>query len=123
MNGTNRRAKGMAGQREAAAAWTAATGLPARNGGQSGMVGGMDMDQPAAVRIEVKRQETLAIPAWCRQAAKDAGHLPWVVLHRRSREPWRVTLNLDQLQAVTDAIREAQALQLFATGDDQELPT
>lgn len=44
------------------------------------------------VHIEVKRRETLAIPAWCRQAEEDArGRVPWVVF-RQSRQPWRAVV-------------------------------
>ena len=110
MNGAGRRAKGMQGQREAAAAWTAATGLPARNGGQAGMVGGMDIEQPAAVRIEVKRTERLRLWEAVEQAQRDAGGLPPVILHRANRQPWVAILPLEDLLRVADAIRTAQAL-------------
>jgi Holliday junction resolvase len=44
------------------------------------------------VHIEVKRRETLAIPAWCRQAEDDArGRVPWVVF-RQSKQPWRAVV-------------------------------
>lgn len=46
--------------------------------------------------LEVKRQERIQIEAWCRQAEEDCpeGKIP-VVVWRRNREPWRVTLLLD----------------------------
>lgn len=49
------------------------------------------------VWLECKRRETLAIPAWTRQAEKDApaGLVP-VVAFRQSRQPWRVVLPLDE---------------------------
>jgi len=109
MNAAGRRAKGQQGQREAAAAWTAATGLPARNGGQAGMTGGMDVEQPAAVRIEVKRTERLRLWEAVDQASRDAEGVPWLVLHRANRRPWLAILPLDDLLRVADAIRDAQA--------------
>lgn len=48
------------------------------------------------VHIEVKRRETLAIPAWCRQAERDSRGLVAVVAFRRSREPWRVVVPADE---------------------------
>ena len=109
--GRGRRAKGMQGQREAAAAWSAATGLPARNGAQGGLVGGMDVEQPAAVRLEVKRTERLQLGPAMDQAAKDAAGQPWAVLHRSNRKPWVLILPLEDLQQFMDAVRSAQQLQ------------
>jgi len=51
------------------------------------------------VHLEVKRRETLAIPAWIRQAEEDAAkHVPPVeacVVFRQSHQPWRVVVSLD----------------------------
>lgn len=50
------------------------------------------------LHVEVKRQETIRILAWCRQAEAEAqdGAIP-VVVFRPSREPWRAALLLDDL--------------------------
>ena len=49
------------------------------------------------VHIEVKRCEQVRLSEWMQQAERDSQHfkdgLP-AVFHRRSREPWRVTMNL-----------------------------
>ena len=49
------------------------------------------------VHIEVKRCEQVRLSEWMKQAERDSQHfkdgLP-AVFHRRSREPWRVTMNL-----------------------------
>ena len=47
------------------------------------------------VHLEVKRQETIKIEAWCRQAEADCGENVPVVVWRRSNQPWRVTLPLE----------------------------
>lgn len=48
--------------------------------------------------FEVKRRETLALPAWMRQAIDDAGNFRKpVVLYRRSREPWYAVLEFEVL--------------------------
>lgn len=44
---------------------------------------------------EVKRQEIIKIEAWCRQAEADCGESIPVVVWRRSNQPWRVTLPLE----------------------------
>lgn len=48
------------------------------------------------LHCEVKRCERLSLPAAIRQAEGDAaaGTIP-VVIHRRNREPWRITLRLE----------------------------
>lgn len=53
---------------------------------------------PVGVHVEVKRQERLALPAALRQAKRDAnGHALPVVVHRSNRQPWLVTVELEQL--------------------------
>lgn len=48
--------------------------------------------------FEVKRRETLDLPAWTRQAERDSGEgeVPCVA-YRKTREPWRVSLPLETL--------------------------
>lgn len=50
-------------------------------------------------RIEVKRRETLAIPAWCRQAEaacmEDPANLVPVVAYRTNGQQWRVVILLE----------------------------
>lgn len=51
-----------------------------------------------AVHIEVKRVERLNIHTAMQQAIRDAnGKALPVVVHRRSREPWLVTLPLEEV--------------------------
>ena len=53
---------------------------------------------PVSVHVECKRVERLALAAALRQAHRDAnGHALPVVVHRRSHEPWLVTLELEDL--------------------------
>lgn len=53
---------------------------------------------PVSVHVECKRVERLALAAALRQAHRDAnGHALPVVVHRRSREPWLVTMELTDL--------------------------
>lgn len=107
--GRSERAKGARGQREAAAAWSAGTGLPARNGAQSGLVGGLDVEQPADVRLEVKRQEQATISTWLKQAERDAAPgCAYAVLWRSSRSPWRVILRSQDVGRFCEAVVAAR---------------
>jgi hypothetical protein len=62
-----------------------------RNQNQSA-VGGNDLTNCLGLSIEVKRQETLSVPAWWRQcceAAERNGEKP-VLMYRQNRKAWRV---------------------------------
>ena len=53
------------------------------------------------LHVEVKRQERLLLPKWIAQAEAEAppGTIP-VVVYRRSREPWRIDMDLAQFLKV-----------------------
>lgn len=110
MSGARSNRKGSSGQREAAAAFTAGTGLPARNGGQRGQRGGMDLEVPGlAARLEVKRVEQVAVASWLKQAEADTrGGEPFAVLWRGNRMPWRLIVPLEGLGAFAEAIVSAR---------------
>ena len=56
--------------------------------------------------IEVRRRETLSLSAWSKaHEAEVPSHLVPVVAYRRSREPWRVSLNLDDFLDLVEAAR------------------
>jgi hypothetical protein len=56
------------------------------------------------LHIESKRAETLRLPLWSRQAEAEAPQgTVAVVAYRRSREPWRASLLLDDLIAILAA--------------------
>lgn len=78
-------------------------GIDARRNDQR-YIGGIDNPDisvrigPVSVHVECKRVERLALAAALRQAHRDAnGHALPVVVHRRSREPWLVTMELTDL--------------------------
>ena len=102
----NSKRKGSAGEREFAALLTA-WGFPAHRNDQT-FVGGVGRPDVAAeglekYHFEVKRVERLNVPEAMKQAIADAsGKIP-VVVHRRSREPWLVTMKLeDWLSQIQD---------------------
>lgn len=56
--------------------------------------GGFDVLGLPGIALEVKRQETLALPAWWRQTVSQAlrdGGIP-VLAYRQNRRPWRFCL-------------------------------
>lgn len=70
-------------------------------------VGGVDNPDisvrigPVSVHVECKRVERLSLATALRQAKRDAnGHALPVVAHRRSRQPWLVTVELADLLEV-----------------------
>ena len=93
----NGKRKGSQGERELAALLTEA-GFPAHRNDQRDVGGWNNPDISAegleGWHIECKRVERLNIGEAMHQAERDAaGRVP-VVIHRRNREPWRVTMNL-----------------------------
>lgn len=77
-------------------------GLDAHRNDQQ-YIGGVDNPDisvkigPVSVHVECKRVERLALAAALRQAHRDARNALPVVVHRRSREPWLVTMELEDL--------------------------
>lgn len=93
----NVKKKGSAGERELCAYLTG-EGFPAHRNDQryTGGVGNPDVAAEGleTYHIEVKRVERLNIGEAMHQAEHDAdGKIP-VVMHRRSRQPWLITMRL-----------------------------
>lgn len=72
-------------------------GYPVQPGGAVSYGSTPDLTGLDGVHIECKRCEQVRLSEWMKQAEKDSKRfrdgMP-VVFHRRSREPWRVTMNL-----------------------------
>ena len=98
----NSKRKGSAGERELCEFLTAA-GHPARRNEQRYTGGKGNPDVSAEGRetqhIECKRVEHLNVSEAMKQAERDAdGKIP-VVMHRRNREPWYITMRLSDFLA------------------------
>lgn len=93
----NSKRKGSAAERELCAILTGA-GYPAHRNDQryTGGKGNPDVEAEGLehLHIEVKRVEKLNVSAAMQQAANDAENKIPVVIHRRSREPWLITMPL-----------------------------
>ena len=96
----NSKRKGSAGERELCEYLTAA-GFPAHRNDQrfTGGRGNPDIDAEGleGFHIEVKRVERLNVSEAMRQAERDAVNRKPVVVHRRNREGWLVTMKLSDL--------------------------
>lgn len=88
--------KGTGGERELAAVLRE-YGYEIKRGGSMSFGEVPDLVGLPGVHIEVKRCEQVRLSEWMQQAERDSQHfkdgLP-AVFHRRSREGWRVTMNL-----------------------------
>lgn len=96
--------KGADGERELAAILREYGYIVERGGSMSfGEV--PDLVGLPGVHIEVKRCEQVRLSEWMQQAERDSQHfkdgLP-AVFHRRSREGWRVTMNLADFMRLYD---------------------
>lgn len=88
--------KGADGERELAAVLRE-YGYEIKRGGSMSFGEVPDLVGLPGVHVEVKRCEQVRLSEWMQQAERDSQHfkdgLP-AVFHRRSREKWRVTMNL-----------------------------
>lgn len=105
--GKSSRTKGAAGERELAQL-IRRRGFACERTGRNGRTSEDVTHDIPGVHLEAKRRETLAIPAWLRQAEHDApeGRVA-VVAFRQSRQPWRVVVPLDEFLRLKLLEREA----------------
>lgn len=108
--GRSQRDKGKRGERDAAKAVRESLGLHARRGVQYQGLDAQDLSVEAeGIHWEVKFVEREAIRSWMSQAESDAeGKVP-VVLHRKSRQPWLLTLPLDRAYEFFVRLEEARS--------------
>lgn len=116
--GRSQRERGKRGEREAAKAVQDALGIQARRGVQ--YKGGEDSPDIATsvpgVHWEVKFVEREQVRAWMAQAEQDArGQVP-VLLHRKSRAPWLVTIPLERLRELVNKLAETVSTEVQAMG-------
>lgn len=113
------REKGKRGERSAAKAISAALNCEARRGVQyKGGAESADLEVDIeGVHWEVKAVERESIRAWMRQAMADAGGKIPVVMHKKSREPWLITLPVERLYEFQLRLEAAAAKTLSALGN------
>lgn len=91
------RAKGIGGEREVAGILRGFNLRCDRTVQNSGFYVRGDLTGVDGYHFEVKRQETLRLPLWLRQAADDAGDAVPVVTWRQNRGEWYAALPLRDL--------------------------
>ena len=101
--GAKSQRKGANGERELAALLRE-YGYSVERGGSLSFGEVPDLTGLPGVHIEVKRVERLNVPEAMKQAVRDAakfGGIP-ALFHRRSREPWMVTMRLHDWMGLYD---------------------
>lgn len=118
--GRAQRQKGKRGERLASKAVSAALGVGARRGVQfKGGPGSADIEvEIPGVHWEVKFVERESVRAWMAQAREESGGQVPVVLHKRSREEWLVTLPLERLYEFMHRLEEAAHQTLQGLGGE-----
>ena len=111
MTGKGSQKKGAAGERELVALLQQA-GFSVYRGGSETFGTVPDLVGLPGIHVEAKRVERLNVSAAMAQAVYDAGRFhdgfP-AVFHRRNREPWRVTMNInDWLELYTAWIKSGR---------------
>lgn len=107
----NSRQKGAAGEREAAHAIADTFNVEARRGQQfSGSPDSPDIKTSIpGIHFEVKRVENLNVVKAMEQAIRDAGSDAPVLMHRKNRTPWLLTVRLSDAVAVSRIIAAVSA--------------
>jgi len=102
--------KGKRGEREAGHYLTELFGLNVVRGAQrAGGPDSPDIKGIPGLHFEVKRVQALNLGAAMAQAEREAGPNVPVVLHRRNRAGWRMTIRADDLPAFVERCARAAA--------------
>lgn len=118
----SQREKGKRGERSAAEAIRTSLGIPARRGVQYSGLGASDLAVEAdGIHWEVKFVERESVRAWMRQAITDGGDNVPAVVHKKSREPWLLTLPLERAYEFFIRLEEARS-QAFQSLEREEIP-
>jgi len=125
--GRSQRQKGKRGERLAAQAVTAALGVNARRGVQyKGGADSADIEVAIpGIHWEVKFVEREAVRSWMKQAREECDGMVPVVLHKRSREEWLVTVSMERLYEFVIRMAAAVSETVQALGGEplpSELP-
>lgn len=102
MMGASSQRKGADGERELAAVLRE-YGYEVKRGGSLSFGEAPDLAGLPGVHIEVKRVERLNVPEAMKQAIRDAERFKDGVpalFHRRNRQPWLVTLRLEDFMSI-----------------------
>jgi len=89
--------KGKAGERELAKELTRLFGSECRRGQQFSGIEGEDVVGLDGVHVECKRVEKLNLKSTVSQSIRDAGKKIPVVCHRTNRQPWLMTIRLEDV--------------------------
>lgn len=103
------RRKGAAGEREAAAAFEAVTGIPCHRTAQRvGIHGDADIAVDAPIHLESKRLARVAALKYLRQAERDAqpGNVPVAIVREDRDTEWAIVVRVRDVLRFVDAIND-----------------
>ena len=115
--GAKSQRKGADGERELAALLRE-YGYSIERGGSLSFGEVPDLTGLPGVHIEVKRVERLNVPEAMKQAVRDAGKFhdgAPALFHRRSREPWLVTMQLKDWMGLYDRQKATETAERLRT--------
>ena len=95
-------------------------GYDARRGQQfAGINGDADVVGVPYLHLEIKRVEHLNLDKAMEQSIRDArdGEIP-VVMHRKDRQPWRVTLSLEDFMMMYQAWEQTNESRMETLSED-----
>lgn len=101
----NSRRKGASGERELAAELTRLFGHACRRGQQYCGLEGQDVVGLPGIHIESKRVNKLNLSRAYVQAKRDAGIKLPIVCHRADRQPWMLTVALEDLPKLIELLK------------------
>ena len=117
--GKSSQRKGADGERELVAVLSE-YGFETQRGGSETFGAIPDVVGLPGIHIEVKRVERLNVPEAMRQAVRDAERfqdgMP-ALFHRRNRQPWLVTVRLDDFMKIYQAAAECGAVTSCGAGE------
>lgn len=109
--GCNSRAKGAAGEREAAALLAELFGWNSRRAqqycGKNPDSSDLIVEDTPDIYWEVKRVQKLSVPKTMEKAREDAGRKCPALLHRQNRGGWMLTLFVEDLPRIVHAYEQA----------------
>lgn len=110
--GRRSKRKGKRGELDAVRAWKEATGLPARRSRQyAGRPESPDLEIGIpGIYAECRRREKMNVGAAVERAAREAGDMLPILLHRANRQPWLLTLRLADLRKFVELLIGAFSL-------------
>lgn len=118
--GRMQRNKGVRGELEAAREIRRIFGVYAERGQQrSGSADSPDVKSALeGIYLEVKRKERIQLYPALDKAVSECGDARPIIMHRKNRRPWLVTMRLDDLPSIIDRLYPYLLIKYLHEGDE-----